>query len=94
MWKGGGGTGGTDLMELDSDGQAMTTGNTAGQSSTTQWRSNYGGDYRDQPARPAMRTRDLICWAFQIARGMDYLARRKVLHGDLAARNYPIGMRY
>lgn len=32
-------------------------------------------------------TRDLICWSFQIARGMDYLARKCVLHGDLAARN-------
>lgn len=32
-------------------------------------------------------TTDLLCWSFQIARGMDYLASRKVLHGDLAARN-------
>ncbi|XP_046457985.1 vascular endothelial growth factor receptor 1-like [Daphnia pulex] len=34
-----------------------------------------------------MTTADLISWSFQIARGMDYLASRKVLHGDLAARN-------
>ena len=32
-------------------------------------------------------TKDLLVWSFQIARGMDYLASRKVLHGDLAARN-------
>lgn len=32
-------------------------------------------------------TRDLICWSFQIARGMDYLSGRNVVHGDLAARN-------
>jgi FMS-like tyrosine kinase 1 len=41
------------------------------------WRSNYKGDYRDEPDQP-LSTRDLLCWAFQIARGMDYLARRKV----------------
>ncbi|XP_042210976.1 mast/stem cell growth factor receptor kita-like [Homarus americanus] len=40
-------------------------------------------DGRESP----LCSRDLLCWAFQIARGMDYLAYRKVLHGDLAARN-------
>ncbi|KAI9559132.1 hypothetical protein GHT06_015921 [Daphnia sinensis] len=34
-----------------------------------------------------LSTRDLISWAFQIARGMEYLTSKKVLHGDLAARN-------
>ena len=32
-------------------------------------------------------TTDLLCWSFQIARGMEYLSSRKVFHGDLAARN-------
>ncbi|XP_039298982.1 vascular endothelial growth factor receptor 2 [Nilaparvata lugens] len=32
-------------------------------------------------------TEDLLCWSFQTACGMEYLASRKVLHGDLAARN-------
>lgn len=32
-------------------------------------------------------TTDLVCWAFQIAKGMDYLASQRVLHSDLAARN-------
>ncbi|XP_049288619.1 platelet-derived growth factor receptor alpha-like isoform X2 [Anopheles funestus] len=49
------------------------------------WRSNYGMDYKG-PAR-SVNTTDLVCWASQIASGMEYLASRKVLHGDLAARN-------
>lgn len=40
----------------------------------------------DTPTR-SVTTKDLLIWSFQIARGMDYLASRKVLHGDLAARN-------
>nr|WOX59922.1 receptor tyrosine kinase PVR2B1a [Carcinus maenas] len=35
----------------------------------------------------AFTTTHLVCWAWQVAQGMDYLASRKVLHGDLAARN-------
>uniref|UniRef100_A0A182MN07 Receptor protein-tyrosine kinase n=1 Tax=Anopheles culicifacies TaxID=139723 RepID=A0A182MN07_9DIPT len=49
------------------------------------WRSNYGMDYKG-PAR-SVNTTDLVSWASQIASGMEYLAKRKVLHGDLAARN-------
>lgn len=30
---------------------------------------------------------DLMCWAFQVARGMDYLASHRVWHGYLAASN-------
>lgn len=32
-------------------------------------------------------TTELVCWSWQIAQGMEYLTKRKVLHGDLAARN-------
>lgn len=42
------------------------------------WRSNYRGDYREQCVKPVC-TQDLLCWSFQVARGMEYLASRKVL---------------
>lgn len=32
-------------------------------------------------------TKDLLCWSFQITRGMQYLVSRNVIHGDLATRN-------
>ncbi|XP_055921707.1 vascular endothelial growth factor receptor 1-like isoform X2 [Eupeodes corollae] len=48
------------------------------------WRSNYKPDSTEAMS---INTSDLVSWAFQVARGMDYLSSRKVLHGDLAARN-------
>ncbi|XP_046425146.1 uncharacterized protein LOC124182235 isoform X2 [Neodiprion fabricii] len=46
----------------------------------------YPGDDTETVTDP-IRTQDLVCWAWQISRGMQYLGAKKVLHGDLAARN-------
>ncbi|XP_065210979.1 vascular endothelial growth factor receptor 1-like [Planococcus citri] len=51
-----------------------------------EWRSNYLSDCEDAFNKP-ITTIDLIRWSFHVARGMEYLASRKILHGDLAARN-------
>ena len=53
------------------------------------WSLNYQADAdADQKANcNSITNRDLISWSVQIARGMDYLVSKKVLHGDLAARN-------
>ena len=50
------------------------------------WRANVRGDYDTETLRP-IATKDLICWAYQISRGMDYLAKQRVMHGALACRN-------
>ncbi|XP_046746419.1 vascular endothelial growth factor receptor 1-like [Diprion similis] len=48
--------------------------------------TKYPGDFTNAELDP-VRTRDLVSWAWQISRGMQYLAAKKVLHGDLATRN-------
>jgi len=60
--------------------------NSAEQQEIPDWCWNYQADLEEIQNR-SITSRDLICWSFQVARGMDYLAREKVLHGDLAARN-------
>ncbi|CAL4117729.1 unnamed protein product, partial [Meganyctiphanes norvegica] len=66
---------------VDSAGTAFTY--------ETTMSSRWGSQRRKHNTNEGQRlcTLDLLSWIFQIARGMDYLSFRKVLHQDLAARN-------
>ncbi|XP_022096721.1 vascular endothelial growth factor receptor 1-like isoform X2 [Acanthaster planci] len=42
-------------------------------------------------AEKPLSVEDLVCYCFQVARGMEFLASRKCIHRDLAARNVLLG---
>ncbi|XP_047735885.1 vascular endothelial growth factor receptor 1 isoform X3 [Hyalella azteca] len=71
----------------------MTTVSSAGRPfSPDVWLDSQGNPINnDGTAIPGLghpfTTTEIICWSWQVAQGMEYLTRRKILHGDLAARN-------
>jgi hypothetical protein len=55
-------------------GEATST--TDGSSATEHWTTKYRSDFKGELKR--ITTKDLVCWSYQVARGMQYLASRRV----------------
>ncbi|KAL2716305.1 vascular endothelial growth factor receptor 1 isoform X1, partial [Vespula squamosa] len=81
---------GTEMVQYyahnttDSQGVSMSPDGCilSNNSSQPGWRSNYRGDYKDHNLKPIC-TQDLLSWAFQVARGMEYLSQRRVSNQNL-----------
>uniref|UniRef100_A0A8C4Q168 receptor protein-tyrosine kinase n=1 Tax=Eptatretus burgeri TaxID=7764 RepID=A0A8C4Q168_EPTBU len=51
------------------------------------WLSEAEDEEGEDPDKKLLTMEDLICYSFQVAKGMAFLASRKCIHRDLAARN-------
>ncbi|XP_046394494.1 vascular endothelial growth factor receptor 1-like [Ischnura elegans] len=77
------------VQSTDTAGEnSMSMVDSAGSNSNLDQRITivYKSDFKGKPASP-LCTKDLFCWAYQIAMGMEYLSSLKIVHADLAARN-------
>ena len=50
-------------------------------------RDVFEQDLLNQTPHKSLNMRLIIIWGYGIAKGMDYLSSKKIMHGDLAARN-------
>ena len=52
------------------------------------WGYKYQADSKDATSKESFSTRDIISWSFQIARGMDYIASKKVIYIESSIKTY------
>uniref|UniRef100_A0A2S2Q849 Vascular endothelial growth factor receptor 2 n=1 Tax=Sipha flava TaxID=143950 RepID=A0A2S2Q849_9HEMI len=52
----------------------------------TKWYLNYRGDFEECNYKPSC-TYDLVCWSYQIAQGLEYIASKRVFNLNLTTKN-------